>query len=345
MNRVREIDSQNIDSFLKNYTYFLLGSILIACVLSVDRTYLLDNDNYISYFSNPNILPNFFEEVSSASSLTKAAALFFSEEFLWRLYVQIISNFMSPTSSIYFTVFLLNSIIVYSCSKFTCRFSGLLLWVILPMGIVTMGLFQIRQGLAFSLLMLFFAHRWNLTVAAFVAAMVHTTLMVPLIIFLFLTPKIFRLRPLLFVLTFSIVCYFLTTIFSSAFEDLGGRRTAAYTVDQGPVGFNTIIAALLMALPSIIVVFDRNIQVAKRAMEISMMHIGIFIWLVFCFYFFPLGTFRVGYFNTIFSIFPILVFGRFLLQKHPVLMSGYALGIILIIYAGVRDKLYVDHYM
>jgi hypothetical protein len=348
MSNVRETDFQTSDIYfiyLKSYAYWLLGATSIVFVLSIDRTYLLDNNNYISYFSNRNLLPDFFQQISDAKSLTQAMALFFSEEFLWRIYTQTISSVMSPELSIYFTVLLLNSIIVYSCSKFEYRFFGLLLWILLPMGIMTMGLFQIRQGLGFSLLMLFFARRWNLTIGAVIAAMVHTTFIIPLVIFLFLSLRIFRSKPLLFVLIFSIFCYVVTTVLPTTLDDFGGRRSVAYTADQGPVLFNTIIAALLTALPSIIVVFDKEIQVTKSVMKISMMNIGIFIWLVFCFYFFPLGTFRVGYFSTIFSIFPILVFGLYLWRKHPIPMSAYASGIIFIIYAGVRDGLYVNHFV
>jgi hypothetical protein len=206
-----------------------------------------------------------------------------------------------------------------------------------------MGLYQIRQGLAFSLLALFFARRWNLTVGALIATMVHTTFAVPLMVFLFLSLKIFRSIPLLFVLIFAIVCYFLISFFSISFEEFGGRRSLAYAVDEGNIFiFNSTVGAFLLVLPSIIVVFDRKIQVTESTMEISMMQIGVFIWLTFCFFVFPIGASRVSYFSAIFSMFTILVSGRDLWRKHPFLMSAYALAVILIIYAGVRDGRYIS---
>ena len=344
MNSVREIDSQAIDRYLNGYAYLLLGAILIISVLSVDRTNLLDNDNYIVYFSNKNLLPDFFEQVSDAGSLGQAAGLFFSEEPLWLLYAQITSSVLSPTLSIYFMVFLLNSIIVYSCSKFEYGFSGLLLWVLLPVGAATMGLYQIRQGLAVSLLALFFARRWNLTVGALIATMVHTTFAIPLMAFSFLSLNIFRSRPLLFVLIFAMLCYFLTSFSAANFDELGGRRSAAYTVEGDSVyTFNFVVEAFLFTLPSIIVAFDRKIQVAKSAMEISLMQIGVLIWLIFCVYVFPIGASRISYYPAIFSIFPILVSGRDLLRKHPFLMSAYAFIVIYAIYTGVRNGIYINN--
>jgi hypothetical protein len=341
MNSVRETD---IDKYLNGYAYLVLSTILVIFVLSVDRIYLLDNDNYIVYFSDQNVLSNFFQEVSDAKSLVHAAAQFLSEEPLWLLYTQIVSSILSPTLSVYFTVFLLNSTIIYSCSKFEYRLSGLLLWVLLPMGAAVMGLYQIRQGLAFSLLALFFARRWNLTIGALIAAMVHTTFAVPLMVFLFLSLKIFRSRPLLFVLIFVMVCYVLTSFFAISFEEFSGRRSVTYEIDDGKLfRFTSTIGAFLLALPSIIVVFDRKIQVTKSVMEISMMQIGVFIWLTFCFFVFPIGAARVGYFSATFSIFTILVSGRDLWRRHPFLMSTYALAVILEIYAGVRNNVYIDN--
>lgn len=104
-----------------------------------------------------------------------------------------------------------------------------------------------------------------------------------------------------------------------------------------------LLGAFLLALPSIIVVFDRKIQVTKSAMEISLMQVGVFIWIVFCFFIFPIGMSRISYFSAIFSIFPILVSGSDLWRKHPFLMSAYALAVILIIHAGVRDGQYINN--
>jgi hypothetical protein len=207
-----------------------------------------------------------------------------------------------------------------------------------------MGLFQIRQGLGFSLLALFFACRWNLTVGTLIAAMVHTTFAVPFMVFSFLSLKIFRSRPLLFVLIFGVFCYFLTSFSVINLEGFGGRRSAVYAVDHGnTTRFNFVIASFLLALPSIIVVFDRKIEVTKSAMEISLMQVGVFIWLTFCFFVFPLGASRVTYFSATFSIFTILVSGRDLWRKHPFLMGAYTLAVILIIHAGVRDGIYFNN--
>ena len=342
MNSVRKIDFQAIDRYLNGYAYLLLSTIFVALVLSVDRIDLFDNDNYINYFSNQDPFTDFFQQVSDAGSLVKAAGLFFSEEPIWLLYTQIISSILSPTLSVYFTVLLLNGVIVYSCSKFEYGFSGLLLWVLLPMGAAIMGLYQIRQGLAFSLLALFFARRWNLTVGTLIAAMVHTTFAVPLMIFLFLSLKKIRSKqPVLYLLVFAIFSYFLCQFLAMSFDEFAGRRTKDYQVTGFiDVNYNFILSVFLTSLPSIVVALDRQIQADSNTAYICLMHIGIFIWIVSCFFVFPIGLARIDYFSATFSMFPILAAGRDICMKHPLATAAYAFGILVLIYGGVREGSY-----
>lgn len=338
MNSVRKIDFLSIERYLNGYAYWLLSATFIIAVLSVDRTDLLDNDNYITYFSKQEPFRAFFEEIDEARSLFQVVALFFSEEPLWLLYIKVLSSILNPTLSIYFTVFILNSIIVYSCSKFEYRLSGLLLWVLIPMGAAVMGLFQIRQGLALSLLMLFFARRWDLKIGTLLIAMVHTTFAVPLMIFFFFSLKKFRLKqPILYLLTFAIFSYLMCSFMAMNFKDFAGRRGSAYQVSGViDVNYNFILSIFLTTLPSFVVVLDRKIQVGSNAAYICWMHIGVFIWLVSCFYVFPIGLSRLDYFPVAFSIFPILVAGRDICMKHPLVAAAYVFGILVTIYSGAR---------
>ncbi|MGZ5486331.1 MAG: EpsG family protein [Nitrososphaeraceae archaeon] len=217
MNSIKKIDFQASIGYLSGYAYFLLSAFLIVFVLSVDRTDLLDNDNYIEYFSNSSLLQDFFQKIST-EPLAHAILLFLSEEPVWLLYAQTVSSILNPTLSVYFTVLLLNGIIIYSCSKFEHKLFGLLLWTLLPVGVVCMGLYQIRQGLALSIFMLFFVRRWNLTFGALIAAMIHTTFIIPLMAFSLLLFNIFRSRPLLFFLVFGIISFFLAFFFYETFK-------------------------------------------------------------------------------------------------------------------------------
>ncbi|MGZ5486330.1 MAG: hypothetical protein ACXWFB_10545 [Nitrososphaeraceae archaeon] len=98
-----------------------------------------------------------------------------------------------------------------------------------------------------------------------------------------------------------------------------------------------------MILPSIMIVFDRKIQVSKNFMEVCLMQIALFIWFTICFFVFPLGISRVGYYTEIFPIFPILIAGFNLYRKYLLFMSAYALAVVLIINGGVRDGAYTNN--
>lgn len=279
--------------FLK-IIFFVLSSLILFWILTLDRTLIYDNDNYLKYFSG-NQLSLFFNQFNSLSASNKFYFLF-SEEYLWLLYADFVSFFFSPGSGLLFTVFLINILLLLSFYKLKRPIISLLFWAILPMGLAVCGVAQIRQGLAFAIFTFMYIYFNRPLLGAAIASMVHTTFCVPLL-FIFIY-SIFKNKKLLLLALVFLVAVALITFINYFFLEIGGRRALTYTGDMGIPSINSIIALFIFFIPTVSYLYFQ-----KKCDVIFVTYYGLFIWILFSFFLFPMATIRIYYYNYLFLIF------------------------------------------
>ncbi|MFL9927969.1 hypothetical protein P0D88_01510 [Paraburkholderia sp. RL18-103-BIB-C] len=119
----------------------------ILCMLALgDRSRLLDQDNYVAYFreADPLWIMHLW---SSNRSIVLFLVKTITDELGWRVWVLGINSLgVSPEMGVRITVIALNVLMALALSRTRRPLLGLLLWTLIPTGLATVGLFQIRQG-------------------------------------------------------------------------------------------------------------------------------------------------------------------------------------------------------
>lgn len=317
----------------------LFISVVCVVILISDRNRVLDNDNYIRYFSDPDQLKRFFEDFSE-KNLLQGAALLISDELIWQLYSGSASYLNTPNFFIIFTTLAINTIVPYSIWRSGGGLIGCVLWSTLPVCMAVIGFFQIRQGLAVLVFFVGTMYSRRLLTLALIASMIHTTFLIPVVILLF--EKIPQLqqksitRHVVMFICFAGVCF----IAGGLFGEFGGRRASTYEADDGAGSLNFIVGTAILSIPSLMVVLREPNWSNRIVRAMARLHIGLGLWLVAAFILFPLGTSRVGYYAQIFSIIPA---GAVLQKRDITSRCGgllYLLMAIALIYGGVRDGTY-----
>jgi hypothetical protein len=266
-----------------------------------NRSGILDNSDYLDYFHETDL--NWFLDFFS---LTKDnIALFFAyftEEFLWRIWAFTLGSFFLEDQAVYITVVFLNLLIVLALSKTVRPIFALVLWILLPQALATVGTYQIRQGFAFSI-MLYTTLSFKRPIAGcLLASAIHTTFLIALIYAL-----IFKMaKKLKWSITHLFTLYFFVSLFivingSQLFKNYGGRRAEQYSIDEGASSINFVFGALLCAVPSIFYLSQSN-EKAMPTMELAAIHIGCIVFLILSWFLFPIGTSRVGYYIFLFLV-------------------------------------------
>lgn len=276
--------------------FWIVSFILLAIVATTNRSGMLDNDNYLNYFreTDLNWFLNFF------SSQKDNIALFFSlftEELLWRVWALTLGFFFFEDQSVLITVLLLNFLVVIALSKTSRPLFGILLWVLLPPALATVGTFQIRQGFAFSIMLYMTLSLKRPFLGYLVAASIHTTFAIILVYALLLNVSKYP-GPRLLVI-YLIVSLLLTLAGNQLFHDYGGRRAEQYSIQEGSDSINYIFGALICSVPSLIYLIQSKIKVTVIS-ELAAIHIGCIFFIVMSWFFFPIGTSRNGYFGLLF---------------------------------------------
>ena len=141
-----------------------------------------------------------------------------------------------------------------------------------------------------------------------IAAAVHTTIVVPL--GCYAAVRVLRLKRI----HGGIVCAALATLVALAagalFEVFGGRRLLVYAPDEGATSIFFVLGSAVMLLPSIWWLLEKpQADVAPRQREAidscALAHIGTTVFVIVCFFVFPLGTSRIAYFTQLLLI-PVL---------------------------------------
>ena len=274
-------------------TFFILSTLILFWVLTLDRSLIYDNANYLKYFSGDQ-LTHFFNQFDKFSVSNKFYYLF-SEEYLWLLYADFVSLFFSPSNGVVFTVFLLNFLLIVSFYKLKRPLLALLFWTIIPMGLAVCGVAQIRQGLAFSVFTFLLIYFNRPLFSAVVASMIHTTFCIPLV-FIFVY-KIFKNKKFLLLSLICLIVVFGIIFINQFFLDIGGRRALTYVIDDGASSINFVISLSLFLIPTLYCLYFK-----KKWDIILVTHFGLFVWLFLAFFLFPLGTSRVSYYSYLFLI-------------------------------------------
>lgn len=326
--------NKNTDK-LSSVAAALLFLVMAAMLIAMDRSTLLDNDNYIEYFRGDRFLyiSNLLREDLSIETLV---LFLFSEEFIWLVFTRIFSEVFSPEASVYILALMVNLFIFLGCLKTDKPIVAAILWVVMPVGFAVIGLFQLRQGLAYSL---FFYGAYYLKPGKFglLSCGIHTTLVIPYIFYLidlfFCRFKSWRVTAAFA----AVMSWMMAVIGGYAFEIFGGRRLESYSIDDGADSINYVISALLFAAFYLSAYSHHYRQKNVAARIFSLAGFGVSIFVIASFYIFPIGTSRVGYFLMLFAL-PLLAESGALNMakvKEPRVACG-ALVILFIVYQTIK---------
>jgi hypothetical protein len=293
---------------LYSVAYVALALTIIAFALSVDRSDLLDQAEYVDYFIIGPTLDWLEIFQLDSESLLQGLVGIFADEFLWRIWTTVVGALMAPTTAVLATILTLNVLLALAFARLRQPVYALLLWAFLPVGLAVTGLVQIRQGFALSIFF-WIALRWRRPLLGLViAAAVHTTIVVPL--GCYAAVRVLRLKRI----HGGIVCAALATLVALAagalFEVFGGRRLLVYAPDEGATSIFFVLGSAVMLLPSIWWLLEKpQADVDPRQREAidscALAHIGTTVFVIVCFFVFPLGTSRIAYFTQLLLI-PVL---------------------------------------
>ncbi|HKS58448.1 MAG TPA: EpsG family protein [Steroidobacteraceae bacterium] len=291
---------------LSTVAYVVLALAIIGFALAVDRSDLLDQNEYVDYFI---IGPTFdWLDIFDADSLLQGAIGLFADEFLWRMWTAVVGAIMEPTTAVLLTIATLNVLMALAFARLRQPVFALLLWAFLPVGLAVTGLVQLRQGFALSIFFCL-ALRWRRPLLGLIiAAAVHTTIVVPL--GCYGVVRVLRLKPV----PGAVVCAALATsvalVAGALFEAFGGRRLLIYAPDEGATSIFFAVGSAIMLAPSIWWLLEKpqaDEDPAHRAAidSCALAHIGTTVFVIVCFFVFPLGTSRMAYFTQLLLI-PVL---------------------------------------
>jgi hypothetical protein len=288
--------------------FFLLAFWVLVLAGETDRSFLLDQDSYVTYFVAARDLPWLLQRADQEPLLQFLITQAFSEEVLWGVWTYVLAAIVDPVTAVQVTVYLLNTLIIVATWRTAKPEFALLLWILMPTGFAVTGLIQIRQGLALSVMLYLALGLRRPAFAAAVAAMFHTTFAIAFV-FAFVG-RVFRARER-FALAVTVFAAFAGAYLGSVlFEMFGGRRLMTYRVEDGATSINYVFVGLLAISPSAYWIFrdrrpDEDQRGAALVSQLALMHIGATAFTLFSFFLFPLGASRVGYLTQLLLI-PIL---------------------------------------
>ncbi|HEX8894404.1 MAG TPA: EpsG family protein [Terriglobales bacterium] len=312
----------------QGFIFILLSLGILSMLAFGDRSIgVLDQDNYIEYFKSTNWdwLVHEYENSGTRAFLISLI----TEEFGWRMYVILVNlTGVTPEEGVRFTVLLANVLVILSVSNLRRPVIGLLLWIIIPYGLATVGLFQIRQGLAFGIAMLFMTRWHRPTLGALLASTIHTTFAVPAL--LFASARLFWRRRWLALVGTCTVAVVLAFSASYLFAHFGGRRLETYAGYQDD--FTVKLAGLLLIYMVIAVLalwenWRWQDGWLNTLTALAIVDIALVVYLMTSYVVFPFGKGRVWYCVPLFLVFLLPEFR----SRNPLkwwLASGVALVLL-----------------
>lgn len=311
-------------NYTHNFFYIFTSFLVLFFIALIDRSYLIDNQNYINYFEFGEI-KYWIEIFTPKNGLTLSYfASLFSEELLWRVWTACL-QFLSAEYAVISTVVILNCIIFVSFARFKYPFIAMILWILIPTALPVIGLYQFRQGFAFAIFMILFSFQRG-TFGIILAALIHITFL-PIMVF-FSSMRVLKLRYWPAVAVVSGLALSGAAFGGILFDLYGGRRLDTYRIDEGATSiFYFFVSSFLGFTYLLAAKFTKSNRFLSEA-DLSYLFLtayGICFFSSLSFWIFPLGTSRLGYFIFIFLI-PLLSNLNF--NKNTKSNAWYAIFII-----------------
>jgi hypothetical protein len=318
-----------------------LTAIMGAYALGIDRTFLIDQANYLDNFSSAATLEWVHVLFPEQSPLRGLIIGVFSEEVLWRVWATALGLVLSPPTAVLVTVGVLNLLVVLSVARLSNPVLPLIIWILVPVGFAVAGLLQLRQGFAFAV-MLYVALRMNRPVlGTLIAAMIHTTfvLTLPFAIIAWLCGR----RQFLALLLVAGLALAAAYLGGMLFEMFGGRRLHTYSVNQADS--NSILyvfGGLLCSVPSLHRLLtaeppEEPPATSRTLANLAVMHVGVIAFTAISFFIFPFGAGRVGYLIMLLLV-PILP----TMRRRDSVVGTMIFGLLLLYLVYLTVKTYLE---
>lgn len=279
--------------------FALVAAISVLYVLVLPRFGMIDQANYLQNFIEASDL-RWFKSVSAAESWIEYISLFLMEEILWVLWTTVLGFVLEPEIAVYVTVGVLNALVAFAMRDYRNPILALLLWISLPVGFAIIGMYQIRQGLAFGVWLLVAISWRRPVIGAVIASAFHSTFLVFVPISFVVTRKSMPVWLRLFIVVG--MCLLGAYVGQAAFEQLGGRRIDVYAFADETFNLRFLISLLVyMTFPLLVLlrVFYRKVPLWPGSMfdleTYSLIYLGLITYLSVCYFLFPLGLYRVNY--------------------------------------------------
>jgi hypothetical protein len=284
--------------------FIVVAVFIIGVIAFGDRAGLLDQDNYLDYFREADW--SWFSSIwNRSNSLFVFAVSMVTEEVGWRFWIATLNSMgFSPEAGVRITVITLNLLMIQALSKTRWPFISLVLWALLPYGLIVVGLFQIRQGFAFAIAMHFALDRRQPIRGALIASIVHTTFAVPAL-FLILARFFGKRKPIFGVAVVCAAAVGMSLTSAMLFNRYGGRRIDDY--DQQEVyTLNSVIGLTIYLIVPVLVLWTQNKRSraedttrAKVTRQLATMHLGVLVFLIGSYFVYPFAIGRIGYYGTL----------------------------------------------
>ncbi|WP_277185465.1 EpsG family protein [Caballeronia sp. BR00000012568055] len=289
---------------LSMLAFIALAALILGVISFGDRSTLLDQADYVTYFREAS-WSWFVALWDHSANLFVFAVKMTTEEIGWRLWVVTLASMgFSPEAGVRITAIALNLLMIFALSKTRWPFFSLLLWAVLPYGLAILGLFQIRQGFALAIAMYFALNRRQPVRGALIASIVHTTYSIPAL-FLVLTHFVGKAKAMKGVSVVTMAAVGMSLVSAVLFTLYGGRRLKAYDQVEAYTLFSLIGLVIYLLVPAM-VLWTRKFRTAlddaardEVTRQLATMHIGLLVFLIVSYFVYPFAISRIGYYGTL----------------------------------------------
>lgn len=313
------------NKFPTDLACFVALTVFAICYpLVLDRYGMIDNSNYLQYFQEATA-ESWRQLIEVITSPLEAVTQLFTEEILWRVWVTVVGYFVRPMAGVYLTVSAINLLLAFAFVRFRYRTLAMLLWLVLPFGFAVIGTYQIRQGLAFAIWLYVGLRHRRLMLATVLAALVHTTFLVavPLVAVASL-PRCSAMIRILLSAVFSVGA---ALTGQTLFEQFGGRRIAVYADENFELSYNFLLMLLLFLTFPLLTIWSKGRTSTIAPIDAQtferyvISYIGLVLFLLVCFFLFPLGDARLPY-VAVLGLIPLLANAKYFNDTQPVGLSA-----------------------
>jgi hypothetical protein len=297
----------------RTLAFIALSLAVLAALAYGDRSGLLDQDNYVRYFREAD--PYWFRTLwSHSSSVWIFVVRMVTDELGWRLWVLGVDALgVSPQTGVRITVLAANLLVILALYNTRRPMLALVLWVLIPTGLATIGLYQIRQGFALGIAMYFAFAREKPVRGAILASIVHTTFAFPAL--MIILARIVENRSRVFqvaVVTAGAIGMSVASRF--LFATFGGRRIGEYTQTEVLTLNFVIVLVIYLAVPLLVLFtqsredrewLDETHPRERMVNEMAIMHFGLLAFLIVSFFVYPFATQRIVYYGPLMLAFMV----------------------------------------